>query len=147
KVTQFLKLLEQDEMIVYKSDTKKTVINICNYNVYHDYTNGENDTKTTRKHHESDTKTHNQECKRMSKNVKEHIPYAEIVEYLNKRTGKNFKHTAQKTKKDIQARWNEGHSLDDFKKVIDVCSNKWSGQVFTNGQKGDSYLRPSTLFN
>lgn len=75
------------------------------------------------------------------------IPYAEIVDYLNKKARKNFKHTANKTRSLIRARWNEGHRLEDFKHVIDVCVDKWSGQVFSNGQPGDNYLKPSTLFN
>jgi DNA replication protein DnaD len=37
KLRSFLDLLEKDEMIVKKSDRKKTVITICNYGVYHDY--------------------------------------------------------------------------------------------------------------
>jgi len=49
KVNNFLRLLQEDEMITYKSDTKKTVINICNYSVYHDSTDDENDAETTQK--------------------------------------------------------------------------------------------------
>ena len=71
KVNTFLNLLEQDEMITTKSDTKKTVINICNYNVYHENNNGKNDTKTSQEHHEGDTKAHNEEVKRIIKNYKE----------------------------------------------------------------------------
>src|SRR5690606_29008134 len=37
KLRDFLKLLEEDGMIVRKSDRKKTVITICNYNEYQDY--------------------------------------------------------------------------------------------------------------
>lgn len=78
---------------------------------------------------------------------KEYIPYAEIIKYLNEKSEKNYKHTASKTKQLIKARWNEGHKLDDFKKVIDICCANWKGKEFGNGQKGDMYLRPSTLFN
>lgn len=39
KTRDFLKLLENDGMIVKKSDRKKTTITICNYSVYHDYEN------------------------------------------------------------------------------------------------------------
>jgi uncharacterized phage protein (TIGR02220 family) len=80
-------------------------------------------------------------------NTKEYIPYAEIIKYLNEKSEKNYKHTASATKKLIKARWNEGHRLDDFKKVIDICCVNWKGKDFGNGQKGDMYLRPSTLFN
>lgn len=80
-------------------------------------------------------------------NTKEYIPYSEIINYLNEKSEKNYKHTASATKKLIKARWNEGHRLDDFKKVIDICCSNWKGKEFGNGQKGDMYLRPSTLFN
>ena len=75
------------------------------------------------------------------------IPYAEIIEYLNQKTGKKFRHSTQKTRSLIKARWNEGFRLDDFKKVIDICTEKWKGKTFSNGQPGDNYLQPSTLFN
>lgn len=77
----------------------------------------------------------------------ETIPYAEIVGYLNEKADKNFKHTTRKTQDVIKARWNEGFRLDDFKKVIDICSSQWKGKTFNNGQAGDNYLQPSTLFN
>lgn len=37
KLRAFLEMLEKDGMIVKKSDRKKTIINICNYCIYHDY--------------------------------------------------------------------------------------------------------------
>jgi len=69
------------------------------------------------------------------------------VDRLNEKAEKNFKHTSRKTQEFIRARFNEGNTLEDFYKVIDFCSKKWKGQTFTNGQKGDKYLQPSTLFN
>lgn len=75
------------------------------------------------------------------------IPYAEIIEFLNEKADKNFKHTTKKTRDVIKARWNEGFRLDDFKKVIEVCAYQWKGKTFNNGQPGDNYLQPSTLFN
>ncbi|MET1163597.1 Replication protein O [Bacillus velezensis] len=57
KVTQFLDLLKKDEMIDFKKDTKKTLITIVNYGVYHDsdeekktVIEHKNDTKATQKH-------------------------------------------------------------------------------------------------
>lgn len=68
------------------------------------------------------------------------IPYKEIVDYLNEKTGKNFKHKTAKTRKFIEARWNQDFRLDDFKKVIDVKTDEW----LNTGS--DKYLRPETLF-
>lgn len=66
KVNSFLKLLEQDEMIAYKSDTKKTVISIVNYGVYHN----EETAETTHKHNGNISEAHQ---KHTNKNVKECI--------------------------------------------------------------------------
>ncbi|WP_144499053.1 Replication protein O [Bacillus pumilus] len=63
KVSQFLDLLKSDGMIEYKKDTKKTLITIVNYGVYHD---SENE-KKTQIEHEKDT---NRTQKHTNKNVK-----------------------------------------------------------------------------
>ncbi len=68
-------------------------------------------------------------------------PHKKIVSYLNQKTGKKFKSTTQKTKSQINARWNEGFSLDDFKHVINVKTEEW-----INDPKMKNYLRPATLF-
>ncbi|MER2048170.1 MAG: phage replisome organizer N-terminal domain-containing protein [Solibacillus sp.] len=75
------------------------------------------------------------------------IPFKKIVEHLNEKAEKNFKHTAVNTKKVIKARFNEGFVYEDFKLVIDYCCKEWKGVTFNNGKLGDEYLQPSTLFN
>lgn len=72
--------------------------------------------------------------------IVEPIPYKEIVAYLNGKTNKKYKHTTGKTRRFIEARWNEDFKLDDFKKVIDIKTSEWLG---TSQEK---YLRPETLF-
>lgn len=47
KVRTFLSLLEQDGMIIVKSDAKKTTLTIVNYSIYQDSNTSKNDTKTT----------------------------------------------------------------------------------------------------
>jgi uncharacterized phage protein (TIGR02220 family) len=64
----------------------------------------------------------------------------EIIEYLNLKTGKNFKSTTKITLKLIKARLNEGFTLDDFKTVIDNMKSSWTGTKF------QQYLAPTTLF-
>lgn len=73
--------------------------------------------------------------------IKNNIPFLEIVDYLNEKTGKSFRATTVKTKNLIKARWKEGFSLEDFKSVIDTMVELWSGQ----GEM-ELYLRPVTLF-
>ena len=69
------------------------------------------------------------------------IPYKEIIEYLNFKINANYKYTTNKTKQLIKARINEGFTLDDFKKVIDIKTNEW-----LKSEKMKKYLRPNTLF-
>lgn len=69
------------------------------------------------------------------------IPYKEIVAYLNEKTGRQFKHTTNNTKKLIKARWNEGFRVEDFKKAIDNKVIDWASD-----KKMVNYLRPETLF-
>ena len=108
KVRAFLALLEQDEMMAYKSDTRKTVLTVVNYNDYQ----SEEKRKTPLKHHSSTTETplkhtnnndnnDNNDNKKKSKafspssieyvlteklaeTIKHNIEYAKIPENLNK---------------------------------------------------------------
>ena len=64
----------------------------------------------------------------------------EIVEYLNKICGTNYRPSADDTIRHINARLKEGRTIDDFKKVIDVKHDEWKN---TDWEK---YLRPKTLF-
>uniref|UniRef100_A0A6M3LRJ7 Putative replication protein n=1 Tax=viral metagenome TaxID=1070528 RepID=A0A6M3LRJ7_9ZZZZ len=64
-----------------------------------------------------------------------------IISYLNKKTGKNFKETTDKTLRLIKARFNENFKLEDFKLVIDNQTAKWKSDP-----KMVDYLRPETLF-
>ena len=68
--------------------------------------------------------------------------YKDIVEYLNKRAGTNYKHTTRKTRDLIKARINEGFTIDDFKKVIDIKTAEWK-----DDPKMSKYIRPETLFS
>lgn len=69
------------------------------------------------------------------------LPYEEIVQYLNQKTNKNFKHTSKVTQRHIRARLAEGFTVNDFKQVIDNKCSDW-----LRDQKMKEYLRPETLF-
>lgn len=73
------------------------------------------------------------------------IPYSKIIAYLNEQTGKSYK-AVGKNNDLIKARWNEGYSLEEFKRVIDNKVATWKGVTFQDGTSGDNYLRPATLF-
>jgi len=65
----------------------------------------------------------------------------EIVDYLNLKANKNYRNNSKDTMKFVQARLNEGFTVDDFKKVIDNKCAEWLAD-----NKMNQYLRPGTLF-
>lgn len=65
----------------------------------------------------------------------------EIVEYLNQKTGSNYRATTKNTQKHIRARLKENYTVADFKTVIDNRVKEWSGN-----KQLEQYLRPDTLF-
>ena len=65
----------------------------------------------------------------------------EIVSYLNSQTGKRYRASTQATQTLINARLNEGFTVDDFKTVIDTKVSQWSRDA-----KMSAFLRPQTLF-
>jgi len=72
------------------------------------------------------------------------IPYFEIIEYLNQKTGKNFDHQSKETRAKIKARWGingKQRTLADFVRVIDNKCASW-----LNDPGMVNYLRPETLF-
>ncbi len=66
--------------------------------------------------------------------------YINIVDYLNKRAGTNYKASSKKTKTYIHARLEDGFTEDDFITVIDKKCNEWLGTEW------EKFLRPETLF-
>lgn len=70
---------------------------------------------------------------------KESPPYQEIINYLNEKAGKRFK-VNDKTKAHINARVNDGYTLEDFRAVIEKKVAEWRGTDM------DKFLRPETLF-
>ncbi|MGL6057840.1 MAG: conserved phage C-terminal domain-containing protein [Culicoidibacterales bacterium] len=67
--------------------------------------------------------------------------YKEIIDYLNQYAGTNYKHTSKATQRLIDARLNEGFTVDDFKVVIYKKCLDWKGDP-----KWETFLRTSTLF-
>jgi uncharacterized phage protein (TIGR02220 family) len=63
-----------------------------------------------------------------------------IIDYLNQQTNRSYTNKAKDAVRAINARISEGHTLEDFKKVIDIKTKQWMGTEFEN------YLRPITLF-
>lgn len=74
-------------------------------------------------------------------NASDGAPAAEIIAYLNERSGKRYRHSSPASQRLISARWREGYRLDDFQAVIDGKCAEWRGTDF------EKYLRPETLFS
>lgn len=64
----------------------------------------------------------------------------EVVNYLNQKAGTHYRVNVRQTVDKIKARLNDGFTVDDFKKVIDIKTAEWTG---TEWQK---FIRPETLF-
>lgn len=71
----------------------------------------------------------------------DNIPYDRVIKYLNAKAGTNYRATNKATQRLIKARFNEGMTTKDFKKVIDNKCNDW-----LKDPKMCEYLRPATLF-
>ncbi len=85
---------------------------------------------------------------RLGKDSKEHstadaeqFDWKTVIDYLNQKAGKHFKHT-DANKRLIIARYKDGgFTVDEMKKVIDNQCAKW-----LNNPEMNQYLRPVTLF-
>lgn len=66
--------------------------------------------------------------------------YQNIIDGLNQKAGTNYRATGKKTQRLIHARFAEGFTASDFKKVIDNKVAEWKGTDMAK------YLRPETLF-
>lgn len=141
KLRTFLKMLENDQMIIKKSDRRKTVIIVCNYSIYHE---SEEESRPQADHRQTTGRPQADTIKNVKnvKNEKEKIPYVDIIDYLNLKTGKKFSSKSEANKKLISGRFGEGRTLEEFKHVIDVKCEQW-----INNNEMSDYLRPCTLFS
>lgn len=73
-------------------------------------------------------------------NTTNNTVHKQVIDYLNLKANKKYKHTTPSTVKHINARLTSGYTLQDFYKVIDVKVQEWKGTSM------DKYLRPETLF-
>lgn len=64
-----------------------------------------------------------------------------IINMLNKKSGKNFKINSPTSIKLINERLKEGYVLEDFYRVIEVKVAKWKNTIM------EMYIRPETLFS
>lgn len=65
----------------------------------------------------------------------------EIIDYLNNKLGSKYSYKTASTKKHINARLAEGHTIEEFKLVIDKKYDEWH-----KDERMSKFLRPETLF-
>lgn len=137
--------LERTGEIVVKTTNKYTIITIVNYDFYQGE-GREGDKQTTNERQTNDKRTTTNKNDKELKNDKEDIycpaEAEQIISYLNKKTGKHYKAKTDATVRLIKARMNDGFSIEDFKKVIDIKTAEWK-----HDDKMKNYLRPITLFS
>lgn len=135
KIRQCISFLKTSGNITIKTTNKYSVITIVNWEIYQGMNNGEPPTNPPTTRQQPAT------IKKGKKDKEDGPPFEKIIAYLNKKVGKNFRHTTKATRSYILARWNEGFRVADFRKVIDVKRSQWIGDP-----KMRNYLRPQTLF-
>ncbi|PKF29017.1 DNA replication protein DnaD [Macrococcoides caseolyticum] len=115
KVDAFLKLLEEDKMIVLKKDTKKTLVTIVNYDIYQN-----NDLE--KRHRKDSEKTVKEHRKDSEKTVKEHRKDSEKTV---KEHRKDSEKTQKKTNNNVNKENNDNKVIsssnnDNFKTVVNA---------------------------
>ena len=65
-----------------------------------------------------------------------------IIDYLNKRAGKKYSVKTKKTAQLIHKLLDNGFTVEDFERVIDIKCKQW-----LDNEKMNQYLRPRTLFS
>lgn len=134
-----VKHLKSTGEITNRNHGKYTVFTVVKYNEYQEnYNQNANRMQTV---DNQITNTILKEDKNEKKRKKDNIPYAEVISYLNEKAGTKFKSDSSNTQRFIKARFSDGFTLEDFKKVIDTMCEKWK-----SNEKMKQYLRPQTLF-
>lgn len=144
-VRSSLKRFEKLEFLTDESTNKNRLITIVNWGFYQGSDDKPTDDPTgnqqaTNRQPTAIKKERTKEVKKESKEIKSELPFERIVDYLNRKANKSYKHTTPKTRAFIEARFNEGFTAEDFKKVIDIKTAEW---INTDDEK---YVRPETLF-
>lgn len=169
EVRTALKHLKLTNELTSKRTNRNTVFTVTNYDLYQSKEQAEQQTDnkqipneqqtdneqitrkeqtinkplTTNEEYKEDKNIKNEEEREESKNEKKDTHLSErkqIIEYLNQKLGTRYRHGSDINKKYINARLNEGYTVDDFYVVIDKKCGEWQGT------ERERYLRPETLF-
>lgn len=128
---------DQNEQTIYSNRADGTDQNEHTYT--RDYAETTSDTN---KNSDKSQVTYQQSQSTKKEDKSEPIPYKEIIDYLNQKTGAHYKASSKANQRLIQARWHEGYTLQDFKTVINNKAFEWQASP-----KMWRYMRPATLFS
>ena len=121
--------------ITSKSQSKCRIITVNNWHEYQG-DHRQSTSKPQAGHKQTTTdKEYKEEKEEKNNNV------SEIIDYLNSKLGTKYKANTKSTVSNITARLNEGHTVEDFKTVIDKKVKAWK-----DDPRMAQYLRPETLF-
>ena len=139
KARRFLQLLQNDNMIVLKSETQTTRLIVCKYDTYQDMRNAD-ETQMKRKRNADETHLTPIEEEKERKEEKEeinNINFDKLLSFINSKTGRNFKIINESTKKKYYARLKEGYTKDD---ILNAIINAVNSDY--HKENGFKYLTP-----
>jgi uncharacterized phage protein (TIGR02220 family) len=120
-VRNFFQLLKKDGMILIENLKKTTRITICNYELYQGGLHDEQ-TPSKRQANAKQTPSHPNKNDKNVKNDKNEIK-KEYLSLFTEITGKNIRSISDKVAGQINARLNEGYTMDDLIQVIKNIKN------------------------
>lgn len=125
KARRFLQLLQNDNMIVLKSETQTTRLTVCKYDTYQDMRHAD-ETHLKRKRNGDETHLTPIEEGKEEKEGKEEINtinFDKLLSFLNSKTKRKFKIINEATKKKYRARLKEGYTSKDIANAIENAVN------------------------
>ena len=139
KARRFLQLLQKDNMIVLKNETKTTRITICKYDDYQSDENG-NETQTKRKRNADETLTNlNNKDKKDNKEKKVafRLLIAPFVEKFGRDLCNDFYLYWTETTKDNKLRWEKETAFDVSRRLANWKKNdiKFSSSDASSGDE------------
>lgn len=145
EVRTALKHLKLTNEVTSKGTNRNTVFTVTNYDLYQTKEQAEQQTNNKQITNKQQTinkpLTTNKEDKEIEEDKNTYLAERkQIIAYLNQKCGTNYRHGSDISKRHINARLNEGYSLEDFFQVIDKKYDEW------HGTENEKYLRPETLF-
>ena len=102
----------------------------------------ESDTESVQDETKEEPRSEQAKKPKKAKETKADKEAAEVIDYLNTKTGSSYRAATEANIKPIRARLNDGFTVEDCKKVIDTKSGQW-----LNNPDMVKYLRPATLFS